>query len=163
MTQALFKEKVELYERRTAEVQKRRLFELWRTNAKSFRELPEKYQSLLEKKRELGIKPLRAVPKMVLDEYPEVPFFELETEEEVLEQLEAWGGKKGKLGKELENVEHVLKFNTAYNNMRAWCVDFSYTLRKLEYDKKKKRALKGLPPEKENFEICNPLMVAVNS
>ena len=156
MTQALFKEKVELYERRVAEERKRKLFELWRINAKSFRELPKKYQELLQKKKDLGIRPLRAVPKMVMMEYPEVPFFELKTEEEALEQIEQWG-KKGKLRKELEDLEYILSFNTAYNNMRAWCIDFSYTLTKMQYDEHRKRVMSACKQpkkkKKENYEL----------
>ena len=97
----------------------------------------EEYE-LLQKKRELGIKPLRAVPKMVLQDFPTIPFFELESEEEVLKQIEEWG-KEGKLGKKLEEIEDTLKTNSAYNSMRAWCIDFTYTSSKLIYDENMRR------------------------
>ncbi len=72
----------------------RKAMKAWRTYAEDYRNLMPTYQELLAKKRwlkenEKGYKsmPLRKINKPILDELPEIQFFDIVDEEEALDYI----------------------------------------------------------------------------
>ncbi|MBR3252901.1 hypothetical protein IKF84_02420 [Candidatus Saccharibacteria bacterium] len=139
MAQEIFKTE-EKRKREELESQVKKAISLWRNNAAEYRSLPLKYDFLLNEKRAANIKPLKAVSKRMLDEYPKIPLFDLFTEEEAkifIEDLKA----SGELGKTIEKVEFVLSTNYTYNTLKDWVKETRYELSKIKYRATKKAAL----------------------
>ncbi len=141
MTQELFRERIEIRKQQILEENKRKLFSLWQTNAEEFRNLPTKYLALYAKKKELKIS-MKKVPKDLLAEYPKLEFFEIESEEEALAQIEEWAENR-LLEKKLDDIEYVLTADPSYNTLKAWCTDFMYSLTRAKYEENKKQALRS--------------------
>jgi len=88
----------------------------------------------------MGLTPLKKIPKATLAEFREIPLFNITDEEEAVAMIEKWA-EEGALEEELDDIQYILKADPSYNNIKSWCIDFMYTLTKIEYKDKKKRAL----------------------
>ena len=138
MTQELYKSK-ETIRKEKAKKLKEYAMKLWRNNAEEYRTLLDKYHELLEKKKRAGINPLKKLKVDVIQSYPEIPFLDMD-EEEAKACVEKWE-KQGRLQKEVDLLEEILKTNNAMNSIKAWNRDCAYTLSLREYKDQKNRKL----------------------
>ena len=103
--------------------------EFWQCYAADYREIPHRYQALLEKKRELGIKPLNKLSVSDLRGYPKIPFLDILEESEALAQIDLWVAS-GVLRHMIDKIKAELTSSYSYNTMKSWVRDSSWLITK---------------------------------
>ncbi|MBQ3296120.1 hypothetical protein IJI79_01755 [Candidatus Saccharibacteria bacterium] len=139
MTQALFQSKESIKQKKAREL-KDKAMHIWRTAASEYRELPNRYNELLEHKKASGVKPLKKLSQDVLADYPSIPFLDIEEEKKAMAHLDKWE-QHGCLCRKVDELEEILKTSNSMNTMKAWCRDYLYNLTRDTYNKKKKKAM----------------------
>lgn len=100
------------------------IWHLWHIYAEKYCSGLATYEELLQKRSELGIRPLRRLPKYVLNDYPDIPFLRF-SENFAKLYLNVQSTKTLKiLLKTLRGLEH----NYAYNTVQTRIVDFKYEI-----------------------------------
>ena len=120
---------------------KKLAMELWQKYANEYKTLPEKYELLLEEKRQYKL-PLKQLSKANLKMYPEIPFLRIASREAAEAEVEALA-ESGKLRKFVSELELTMETNYTVNALRAWTVDSTYLILKKKYLTAKKVALKS--------------------
>lgn len=101
------------------------MISLWRSSAEEYRILPLKYLFLIKEKRAAKLT-LNAFSVRILDEYPNIPFFNLTHESEARVWLES--KTTPDLEYELYSLEYTLGGNHAYKSLKDWIIDANYKL-----------------------------------
>ena len=124
MAQGLFVTE-EIIEQRKHDALVQRGMSLWAQKAEDYRVLPFKYLFLLGLLKERRLK-LKKLPKNRLDDYPDVPLFNIFEKAEA----EAWLEEKDipDLERELEHIDFLLKTSYTYTSLKSWLVDAVYRL-----------------------------------
>lgn len=86
----------------------------------------ESYRALLKRKRELGIKPISRIPKEVLEQYPKIPFFQMDDEEaqEYVSELSV-----SELKNLIADIREVLELNHSYHTVSNRVKEYSWQIR----------------------------------
>lgn len=139
MTQELYKSRRELEVERNETLAKSALT-LWRNHAEPFRTLPDEYHSLLHEKEERKIFPLKKLSAEVLNEYPDVPFFNIVEERDAVLQIKKWASD-GTLSNNVRKIQNALE-SYYYKTMKSWVVDNRYVISKKEYKDAKRASMR---------------------
>ena len=117
-----------------------RALELWVIYNPRYSTNVDTYLALLQRKRDLGIKPLRKIPEYILKEYPDIPYLKLET----LGEAQAYLGKlnAGELTKLIHHIEYIVCYDHAYRTVSERVVEFQY-----QVDHYSQRSAYGIDPD----------------
>ena len=100
----------------------REAMELWATHGERYRTNISRYNTLLDRKRQLGIKPLKRLTKQVLKEYPDLPFLRIAKREDALEFL--YSMRISDVRAMIRHINYELNFNYSYNTICSRIIDF---------------------------------------
>ena len=128
MTHELFKTEAD-FKKKQLEQDMKEALEFWQCYAADYREIPRKYQALLEKKRELGLKPLNKLSVSDLKGYPKIAFLDIVEESEALAQIDLWA-ESGALRHMIDKIRAELTASYSYNTMKAWVLDSAWLISK---------------------------------
>lgn len=128
MTHELFKTEAD-FKKKQLEQDMKEALEFWQYYAADYREIPRKYQALLEKKRELGLKPLNKLSVSDLKGYPKIAFLDIVEESEALAQIDLWA-ESGALRHMIDKIRAELTASYSYNTMKAWVLDSAWLISK---------------------------------
>lgn len=139
MTQELYKSRKRAEIERNEALAKTALM-LWRNNAESYRTLPNDYRCILHEKEEKKIFPLKKLPSEVVNEFPEIPFFDIVEEREAVLQIKQWADK-GTLSNNVRKIQNAID-SYYYKTMKSWVVDNRYIISKKEYKDAKRASMR---------------------
>ena len=116
------------------------LLEMWNLYAESYRNAVSTYNVLLEQKVLRNMKPLKKVKTSVIKDWKEVEFFNIRSEEEVIEFLEGKDEKEMRfLEKELKKTLESYEYKAVTSAIKA----FKNEIYRFDTCEAKKKALKG--------------------
>ena len=105
----------------------KRALELWEIYGPRYATNVATYRALLERRRELGIKPLNKLPQIVLQEYPDIPFLKIDSQAEAREYV-----KKLREHERLQlvhRIEYMVSYDYSYRTISTRVTEFEYQVR----------------------------------
>ena len=104
-----------------------RALELWAIYNPRYSTNVDTYLALLQRKRDLRIKPLSKIPESVLKEYPDIPFLKLKNlgkAQAYLKKLNA-----SEIRALIRRIEYVVEYDYAYRTVSNRIGEFEYQVK----------------------------------
>ena len=104
-----------------------RAMELWQIYGANYSTCLNSYKALLQRKRDLKIKPLGKIPECVLKEFPEMPFLKIKKPGEA----EAYLRKLDDIGvrRLIHRIEYMVEYDHSYRTVSNRVKEFEYQVK----------------------------------
>lgn len=109
-----------------------RAMELWALYGAGYATAIDTYKALLQRKRDLKIRPLSVIPEGILREYPDIHFLKIREESKAqayLESLDVIG-----IEKVIHAIEYMVEYDYAYRTVTNRVREYEYQIK--HHDKK---------------------------
>ena len=104
-----------------------RAMELWAIYGPRYATNIATYRALLERKRELGIKPLSKLPQNVLQEYPDIPFLKIDNPTEAKAYLDKL--REHERRRLVHRIEYMVDYDYSYRTISTRVTEFEYQVK----------------------------------
>lgn len=104
-----------------------RAMELWGIYNAIYSTAVESYRALLERKRELKIRPLNKIPDHILREYPDIPFLKIGKPDEAQAYLEKLN--VAEVSMIIHHIEYMIEYDHAYRTVTNRVREYEYQIK----------------------------------